>query len=158
MTVENLIDLFEKGIELGINFVANTKDSAGKFMEFHYRIKEKHPEQLDWKGLGRIGIVCELCPEDYYEGHMRKVPFGLTHYIRYETSIDGVKPFKFPIDHETFSRLLIPFRVKERLEASERAVKTMAEFQTRMGKIEKEFNIEISSSHREVMFEKIKID
>lgn len=123
-------------------------------MVFTYVIKEQSPERLDWRGLGRIGIVCELCPEDYYEGNMRKVPFGLTHYIYYETIIDGIKPFKFPIDHETFSRLLIPFRIRERIQATEKGAKTIEEFKKRMDKIEDEFNIPITASQRQIMFEK----
>jgi hypothetical protein len=153
MTTENLVELFLNGLAHGNNFMTNVGNIYGKHMEFQYTLQEKQ-QSLGRPNLGRIGIMCELWPSDYSDDNVGKSPFGIRYFIKYETNIEGINPFKFEIGHETFSKLVKPFRVKERLQASLKDSQKIVDFKKRMDKLEEDYKVEVSSLQRLVITEK----
>jgi len=151
MTSENLIELFEKSLKNGRRFKADTKPMVGRYMEFSFVVGES---ENGLSRLGTISVLCEFNEMDYYENNINKSPFGIYYYIKYATNIEGVSPFKFRIESETFSRLLKPFRVFERKEADQKENDKIIEFKNRMKKIEEEYGIEVSSLQRKMVTEK----
>jgi len=151
MTTENLIELFEKGLEYGKYFKAETRPTVGRFMEFGFDVTQKFNAN---KRLGSISIKCEFDDCDYYENNLDKHSFGVFHYIIYNSGITGIKAFKFIISPETFLRLLKRFRPFEREANSQIQIEKKFEFDKEIDAIEEDYDIEVSALQRKVLIEK----
>lgn len=160
MTTENLIELFKKGIAHGRYFVANTRPIGSNYMEFCYNLYEPVTQAdrrpLSTESLGKMAILCQFDPTDYYEGFTESIPFGIRYFIKYDPTTKGINSLKFEVKPEVFSKLLTIFRVKERESAANEQDENVASLGRKMEKIESSYNIEVSSLKRQILCEKAK--